>query len=255
VEVRPAGPGDLDGVRRIAAHYGNLDPWPERPDWLDYEFERGALWVADDARGVAGFAGVLVDGDIAHLADVFVRPDALGRGIGRRLLDAALPATGTRVTFASSDPRALPVYVRAGMQPLAPVIYLEGTLDGTATAERVDAPDLVGRDAAAAGRARPAALDFLARAGAHGLRGGERDYAVVRPAGGVADIGPAAGDADGLLALLAGAGPLRVALLGPHPALRPLLEAGLRISAVDTYMGSRPDVVDPQRYVPHSDVG
>jgi GNAT superfamily N-acetyltransferase len=255
MEVRPAGPDDLDGLRSIAAHYGNLEPWPERPDWLDYELERGALWVADDARAVVGFAGVLIDGEIAHLADAFVRPDALGRGIGRALLDAALPAAGTRVTFASSDPRALPLYVRAGMQPLAPVIYLEGTLGGTAAAERVDPRDLIERDAAAAGRARPAALDFLARAGAYGLRSGERDYAVVRTAGGVAEIGPAAGDSDALLALLAGAGLVRIALFGPHPALRPLLDAGLRISAVDTYMGSRPDVVDLRRYVPHSDVG
>jgi len=78
---------------------------------------------------------------------------------------------------------------------------------------------------------------------------------VVRPAGALSEVGPAAGDAEELPALLAGLGPLRVALPGPHPALRPLLAAGLRIAEQDTLMASRPDVLDLERYVPHADLG
>jgi GNAT superfamily N-acetyltransferase len=255
VEVRLAEPGDLAGVRAIAGHYGNLEAWPSRPDYLDHELERGALWVALDARSVAGFAAVLVDGGVAHLADAFVRPDALGGGIGRALLDAAFPPDVTRVTFASGDPRALPLYVRAGMQPLAPLLYLEGELPGTPAGAPVPPAELVERDAAASGRARPAALEFLTRAGAHGRRAGEHAYAVVRPAGPLSEVGPAAGGATELPALLAGLGPLRLALPGPHPALRPLLDAGLRIAEQDTFMASRPGVLDLERYVPHADLG
>jgi GNAT superfamily N-acetyltransferase len=259
VEVRVAGPADLGGVRAIAESYGNLGEWPQRPDYLDFELERGALWVALDAGGVAGFAGVLVDGAYAHLADAFVRRDALGQGAGRALLDAALPQTGTRVTLASGDPRALPLYARCGLQPLAPVLYLEGTLGGAATAERTEPAALLERDAAASGRERPEALAFLARAGAYGLATGDRGYAVVRPTAGVAHLGPAAGDAGELLALATAAsaahGRVHLALPGPHAALRPLLDAGLRVDEADTYMASRPGVHDLTRYVPDPDLG
>src|SRR3954452_22848059 len=128
MEVRRAGAADLPAVRAIAEGYGNLEEWPRRPDYLDHELERDALWVALDAGEVAGFAGVLVDGEVAHLADLFVRPDRLGSGVGSALLAAALPRDRTLVTFSSADPRALPLYVRAGMRPLAPLLYLTGSI-------------------------------------------------------------------------------------------------------------------------------
>jgi GNAT superfamily N-acetyltransferase len=259
VEVRPAGPPDLAGVREIAAGYGNLADWPRRPDYLDYELERSGLWVALDADAVVGFAGVLTDGGTAHLADAFVRPDRLGRGIGQALLDAALPRSLTRTTLASSDPRALPLYVRAGLRPLAPVLYLDGSVAGAGAGDQVGPAGVLERDAAGCGRRRPAALAFLERAGAHALVAGDRAYAVVRPAPGAAHIGPAAGDAGELVAFAAAAsaehGAVHLALPGPHPALRPLLAAGLRVGDADTYMGSRPDILDLTRYVPHPDLG
>jgi hypothetical protein len=159
------------------------------------------------------------------------------------------------VTFASRDERALPLYARAGLRPLAPLVYLEGTIAGESAFEHVEPAALADRDAAAAGRARPAALDFLARAGAYGLAAGERAYAIVRDG----HIGPAAGDAGELLAFAAAAsaehGAVHLALPGPHPALAPLLEAGLRVSDQDTYMASEPDVHDLTRYVPDPDLG
>jgi GNAT superfamily N-acetyltransferase len=258
VEVRRAEAGDLAGVRAIAESYGNLYAYPARPDYLDFELEQDGLWVACDGGEVVGFAGVLIDGDYAHLADAFVRRDALGRGIGRALLDASLPGTGHRVTFSSADARALPLYARAGLQPLAPLLYLEGTIDagpddvGRGVAGR---DEIVERDGAESGRSRRAALDFLVRAGAYGLTLGDRAYAIVRNG----HVGPAAGDADELVAFAAAAsaehGTVHLALPGPHPALRPLLEAGLRITDQDTYMASEPGVHDLTRYVPDPDLG
>jgi GNAT superfamily N-acetyltransferase len=259
VEVRLAGPADVAGVREIASAYGNLADWPRGPDYLDYELERRGLWVALDADRVVGFAAVLTDGGVAHLADAFVRPDRLGRGIGRALLDAALPRSLTRTTVASSDPRALPLYVRAGMQPFAPVLYLDGSVGGAPAGDLVQPAAALERDAAACGRRRPAALAFLERAGAHALVAGDHAYAVVRPAPGAAHIGPAAGDAGELAGFAAAAtaehGAVHLALPGPHPALRRLLAAGLRVNDTDTYMGSRADLLDLTRYVPHPDLG
>jgi GNAT superfamily N-acetyltransferase len=259
VEVRRARAGDLPAVREIAGSYGNLEAWPRRPDYLDFELEQDSLWVALDGGAVAGFAGVLVGGGIAHLADAFVDPERLGRGVGSALLAAALPADATRVTFASRDVRALPLYARAGMQPLAPVLYVTGSAPGAARVERVPVGELLDADAAASGRPRPEALDLLGRAGAYGLAGAGGGYAVVRPFPGGGWIGPAAGGSEDLLAFATAAsaahGAVELAVPGPHVALRALLERGFRIEDMDTYMASRPDLHDLERYVPHPDLG
>jgi GNAT superfamily N-acetyltransferase len=261
MQVERARPEHLDGVRAIAAAYGNLDDWPGRPDPLDFELRAGTLWVARDGDAVVGYAGLVRHGEISHLADLFVARDRLGAGIGRRLLQAALARDGVRITFASGDPRALPLYVRAGLRPLAPLLYLEGALRAEAAGPRRVAVDAVaGRDAVASGRERPDVLAFLAETGAYALAGARPGaYAVVRPAPGGAWLGPAAADADELLAFVGAAtaehARARLAVCGPHPALAPLIGAGFRVLAADTYMASRPGVLDMERYLPHVDLG
>jgi GNAT superfamily N-acetyltransferase len=260
IRVAPALAADMDGVRAIAASYGNLEEWSVRPDPLDFELAERGLWVARDDAGVAGYAGVVAHGAISHLADLFVARDRRGGGIGRALLDAALPRTGTRITLASSDPRALPLYARAGMRPLAPVLYLEGAPAGGAAAERRDPATVVAADAAASGRERADMLAFLAGAGAYALGGADpRAYAVVRPAPGGAWLGPAWADGDDLVALVAAAsaahGRVRLPLPGPHPAVAALLERGLGILGMDTYMATDAGAVDLERYVPEADLG
>ena len=265
MRIERAHDGHLDGVRAIAASYGNLDEWPARPDALDFELREGALWVALEAGAVAGFAGVLRHGDVAHLADLFVARDRLGEGIGRRLLEAAMPREGVRITFASGDERALPLYVRAGLRPLAPLLYLEGPREGAGrmaggACARVSATDVAQRDAAASGRERPELLAFLAEAGAYALAG-ERPgaYAIVRPAPTGAWLGPAAAEPAELLAFAGAAteahGRAKLAVCGPHPALESLLAAGFRLLGSDTYMASRPDALDMLTYLPEVDLG
>ena len=260
LRISRAEPRDLDGVRAIAADYGNLDEWAGRPDVLDFELREGALWVAHTDGAVAGYAGVLRDGGIAHLADLFVARERRGQGIGRRLLDAALPRDGVRITFASGDERALPLYVSAGLRPLAPLLYLTGALDAVGVTGRVAAPEVVQRDAAASGRERRELLEFLAGAGAYALIGSRpSSYAVVRPAPAGAWLGPAAAGADELLAFAGAAstahGGVRLALCGGHPALPPLLDAGMRLHGSDTYMASHPDALDMESYLPEADLG
>jgi GNAT superfamily N-acetyltransferase len=261
LQIERATAEHLDGVRAIAADYGNLEEWPERPDALDFELRERGLWVALEDGAVTGYAGVVRHGDIAHLADLFVARERRGGGIGRRLLDAALPGAGIRITFASADERALPLYVRAGLRPLAPLLYLDGKAwDRSPSVRRVAVADVTAGDAAASGRARPALLEFLAEAGAYGLAGESPGaYAVVRPAATGAWLGPASGGAADLLAFAAAAtaahGRVKLAIGGPHPALPELLDAGFRLFASDTYMASHPGALAVERYLPEADLG
>ena len=62
------------------------------------------------------------------------------------------------------------------------------------------------------------------------------------------------------LVALAGAvaaehGTVKLAIPGPHPALQPLLEAGLRVADADTYMATEPGIDDLERWIPHPDLG
>ena len=78
--------------------------------------------------GVAVEFGAVIDaGHALHLAELVVMPQNAGRGIGRALIEALFGEAPRRTTFASADPRALPLYVRAGMDPLWPNLYLEGS--------------------------------------------------------------------------------------------------------------------------------
>ena len=250
--IRQAGADDLPAVRALAGRYGLLGEWAARPDWLDHLLATGGLWIArGDDGAIAGFCGIVDDGGVVHLSDLFVDPDALGRGTGKALLAAAFPRDGVRTTFSSGDPRALPLYTRTGLRPLAPMLYLKGAVPGGAEAERIPV-EAVPAD-------RPAALAFLAGVGAHALRAGEGS-AVLRPVpGGAVLLGPAVAGEEDLLALVRAAsaehGTVKLAIGGPHPGLEGLLEAGMRIVDTDTYMATGPGVVDLERRVPHPDLG
>ena len=228
--------------------------------------------AADASRVIVGFGAAVDSGRSRHLADLFVRRSWQGRGVGQRLLAAVLGNAAVRTTFASDDPRALPLYVRAGMTALWPNLYLLGnparlppaptghvvrpaTLDEMAEAERRWIPVDRRREAAywSSGVTDPRPFVVLAgdRPVAAGLArdritgpGRWLDHAVVSP------------DADPVSALLPA---LRFGLArtdiggacvpGPSPLVRVLLDAGFRIENRDTFLASDPAVLDPTREI------
>lgn len=246
MEILEARLEHLDEVRRIADAYGNLDDWG-RPDYLDLELRERGLWVAVERGDVVGFAGLLRRGRLVHLGDLFVAPGRLGEGIGGRLLEASLPDEGVRTTLASRDERALPLYAHFGLRPIAPVLYLEGSLDAGGEVERVAVEDLPPRD-------RAGQMRLLAEAGAHGLVRG-RAWTAVRPAGAACWLGPGEGEADDVLAFAGSVERATIALPGPHPAVPPLLAAGFRVADIDTFMASELDAWALERYFPGPDLG
>ncbi len=277
--VRPATAGDLPGARAVAEAHGDVFE-PDRPDNLTHELEQGRLVVAADASGVVGFGGALERGGVTYLADLFLLPDRLGLGIGSAIMGELFPRARTpRFTFASGDPRALPLYVRFGMRPLTPLLYLRGDpatfgrlphLD--ATLQEAEPGGIVALDGWAFGRERRQDLAFMQAAGWTGLvarRGrGVVGYGFLRVAprrdGPRALINPSGADSEENLAavtfaLLRRAAPLapvvNIAVLGTHPALPALLAAGFRVEDRDTSMASDPRLIDGTRYGPSPVIG
>jgi GNAT superfamily N-acetyltransferase len=273
--IRPAAPEDVPAIRRILAAHGNDGPVVVADivgPYVAHLLTRERARVATIDGEVVAFGAAVDTGRSVHLADLFVDPGRLGGGIGRPLLAAVLEGSTARTTFASEDERALPLYVRAGMQPWWVSLYLQG--------RAADLPETGGSIAAEPSDA--AELDVLERAWtgfdrsldhAYWSTMADVDPFVVRQDGAIAALGYARArqaaptrvldrllvhpDADPVAVTVAAlrrsarGGAVLVALPGPHPALRPLLEAGHRVVDRDQYLASERDLIDPVRFLPN----
>jgi hypothetical protein len=215
----------------------------------------------------------VVDAGVAlHLADLFVRPDCLGEGIGRPLLTALFGTAGPRTTFASDDPRALPLYVRAGMAPLWVCLYVEGAsamIPVPARSIELEAAPpgrLAELEKAWTGVDRGVDHAFWASQGdadsfivaEHGdpvaivhARARQTsparaiDRLLVRP--GADPVGPTLA----ALRRTGRGGSVQACVQGPSPVLRRLLDLGFLVTDRDQYMASDPGLVDPARLIPN----
>ncbi|MEW5991302.1 MAG: GNAT family N-acetyltransferase [Chloroflexota bacterium] len=135
IRVRPATRDDFEAIERVAAANDEPTTAPRWPGYLylDHLLETATLLVAERDGKITGFAGAAIVGGrrpAAHVTDLFVDPAAHGQGAGGRLLRGLFEAIDVTdwTTSSSSDARAMTLYVRAGMQPLWPVLYLEAPL-------------------------------------------------------------------------------------------------------------------------------
>ena len=109
--VRTAGPSAYTPAQVDAWAAGARDPaaFAER-------MASAQVCVAGDAGAVAGFVSLDPDGRVGML---YVRGDRQRRGVGDRLLAAALAAAaeaGHERTYAEASPFSLPVFRRAGFR-------------------------------------------------------------------------------------------------------------------------------------------
>jgi predicted N-acetyltransferase YhbS len=273
--IRPATQDDVPAIRALLASHGNDGPIIYGDivgPYVRHLIDHGRSLVSVAADEIVGFAAAVDTGRGRHLADLFVQIDRLGQGIGRPLLDAVLDGAVDRTTFASDDPRAMPLYIRAGMAPLWPGVYLEGTagllrrsagslptepasaariadleqawtgedrrLDHVFWASQVDADSFVvfdGGEAVGAGYARARQISPVR----------VLDRLVVRP-----DADPVPTTLSAIRRAARG-GDVRLCVPGPNPVLGQLLDMGFRVEDRDTYMATRPDLIDPTRLLPN----
>ncbi len=305
VAVRPATADDISEIVRISAanHEWIADDDRVGSRYAEHLLGHCRLLVAERLDAVVGFAGSIdlerrgrrpgaaVAGpsgepgarpsnpSFAFVTDLYVDPALHGRGIGRAMLEALLEGTGDRATFSSSDPRAMPLYVRAGMGAWWPLLYLAGRPDALPTTGLTSQPVTVEEASAIelelTGLDRSTAWSCWGRrpgAGPFAIRDGERPLAVGAVARETGDparwspvvtrpmrlqrlvIGPDADPVEVTVAALAhgvAVDPiLGLAIPGSHPALGRLFAAGYRTDGADTHLASRPDLLDPVRVLP-----
>ena len=298
LRVRRATRDDFEVVERIAAANGEPTLAPRWPGYLylDHLLADATLLVAERGGAILGYAGAAIVGGrqpAAHVTDLFVDPAAHGQGAGGRLLRELLRSVDVSAwtTSSSSDPRALALYVRGGMQPLWPILYLDAPLNlpvpetaGDWWPRRARSRDVdpgaasalehewSGRDFAVQYRhwaSRPGGVAFMVEADGRPVAVGAARDGRMGP-GRVLDHLAIAPGADPTPALVAALGSIAVrgtspvsepaarltfAVPGPSPALALLLTLGGRITDHDTFCATDPDLVDPARVVPDPSFG
>ncbi len=125
--IRHARRDDVGAIIAIGSAGGSPDA-DERH--LDFVASHGRLLVAHDAAAVNGFSGSILVGDVTMVTDLFVDEAHRGRGVGRRLLAAAVDGAWRRMTFSSTHPAALPTHAGVGMTPQWDLLTLRGAASG-----------------------------------------------------------------------------------------------------------------------------
>ncbi len=289
ITIRPATAADLDQVYDIW-YQAEVEDYPDPPPRGDvpaifyHELDTGTVLVAEGGGRVLGYTALTVRGDVAYLSELYVRQDRQSSGVGQGLLARILPRDGrTCCTLSSDDPRALALYIRAGLRPRWPHYLLQARSErlGDLPATGVDVveaqpsdPDLVRWDAEIGGRHRPQDhACWLAHAGAVPLwfrrRGEVIGYGYAQRRSHEAlwqpealSLGPLGGRTagDALACICAAVGwaaqrapILRLGVPAAHPGLPVLLEAGFHITYVETFVSTAEDAfADPRRYLPSS---
>ena len=269
---RPASEADLKPIYEVWYQNEVLDsPHPpapgDMPSYLRHVLETGKMYIAEQDGEVLGFAGAITRGNIAFLTDLFVRPAHQSGQLGKTLLHAVLPQDDRiHCTMSSSDPRALALYIRAGMRPQWPHFALQlekPTLEMPAHDVEIveadpDDPELIRWDAQISGRSRPADHQYWVREqqalplwfrrdkqiegyGYLRLRAGTLWYPPACALGPIGVRTPQDATACVLATVklaLEQADVLRIEVPGPHPCLATLLENGFRITGADTFVST-----------------
>lgn len=199
----------------------------ERPE-LERLLRLGPAFVLDDGARLHGMLDLTFHGSVAWIGNVVVLQADRGKGLGAKLLEAALDEAdrrGARTVALYAVPKAVPLYERAGFVADGRLVALSAAAPRVDVAQpalpmtRDDVDEVVALDRDALGFDRRELLHELADAYPDTAwtvrRGGAlAGYAFGKPGWASSEIGPLAGDAAAQRVLLDTA----VAALseGPH---------------------------------------
>jgi GNAT superfamily N-acetyltransferase len=271
--IRPANEAELPSVFEVLYQNELLDnpqlPLPiDIPPYLSHVLQTGTLYVAEEDGKILAFAGAITRGNISFLTDLFVLPSSQSGKLGKTLLQTVLPQDNLiHCTLSSSDPRALALYIRAGMRPWWPhfALRLDRPTQAWSLATdmeiiEADSSDLalLRWDARVSGRPRPQDLQFWVReeravplwfrrrgqiVGYGYVRFGAEEHSNPQ----ACTLGPMGADIpdDATACVLAAVHwamqrsvEIHIDVPGPHPCLTTLLERGFHIQSFDTFVSS-----------------
>jgi GNAT superfamily N-acetyltransferase len=239
----------------------------------------GEMWVAEMEGRIVGYSALIKRRNIGVIAELFVRPEHQSGDIGaallHQLLEKDLPIL---CTMSSSDPRALSLYIRAGLRPQWPHFHLAGggmRLPDSMAKVDIEAAEsaetrIITWDAEICGRLRPeehaywqsthATPVWCRRDGeivgygyVHDVRaGGTNPASVILGPIGARSPGDADACVRALLRWSCSRGDVfHIGVPGQHPSLPTLLRLGFRIESVETFCCSCATAFfDPRLYIP-----
>ncbi len=127
IEIRRAAPGQAGILTEIAVRAKRYWDYPETwiQKWMPEltftpdQIKNEHIYAAYDGDQVVGFYRLILHAPKARLEDLWVKPDAIGTGVGRELFLHALSICRSRGLSAldvESDPHAQGFYERMGMR-------------------------------------------------------------------------------------------------------------------------------------------
>jgi ribosomal-protein-alanine N-acetyltransferase len=121
--IRPMTSSDIAEVALLEAA-NQPRPWSEKVFSDELAAADRAYFVAGDPGEIAGFAGVMVTGEEAHIMNLLVAPTDRRHGLGRRLvlavIEAALDMGARHMTLEvrAGNEAARHLYAGLGMAPV-----------------------------------------------------------------------------------------------------------------------------------------
>jgi predicted N-acetyltransferase YhbS len=211
-ELVAFGPEHLEGAFLLSQQTG----WPHRvDDWrMALALSAGFAALADQGNRVVGTVLVTpYQNDAATINMVIVEAASRGRGLGRRLMEAALALAGDRALRLVATEDGLALYEKLGFHKTGAIAQHQGRARSVPVAAGIrpslpaDIPAIAELDRMAYGADRTRLISHLAEIGRFAVldRGdGLAGFSALRPFGRGEVVGPVvAGDADEAKALIA----------------------------------------------------
>ncbi|MDK1491736.1 GNAT family N-acetyltransferase [Sinorhizobium sp. 7-81] len=210
IDIAAFAPEHLEAAVKLSRQAG----WPHRlEDWqMALALSEGVIAV-EHGRVVGTVLVTLYKAECATINMVIVDETMRGRGLGRKLMDAALRLSGDRPLRLVATTEGLPLYEKLGFRETGRVLQHQGIVgEITAPGEAVpaaaaDIEAIVALDRLAFGADREGLVAYLAKVGEFAVirrNGSVSGFAAVRPFGRGEVVGPVvAGCLDDAKALVA----------------------------------------------------